>query len=59
MQGYHRIGLFALLTVIVTGAAVGHLLGLSASEGIYITAFVTALIGWFVGRWSCRREERR
>ncbi len=47
---YLGIGFFALLTALLAGAAMGCLLGLSASEGTYLTALVLALIGWLAGR---------
>lgn len=53
------IGLFALLTVILAGAAIGRLLGLSASEGIYLTTLTLAVVGWFIGRRMRRREDCR
>ena len=55
-QPYILIGLFALLTFILAGAAIGRLLGLSASEGIYLTILTLVAIGWFMVR-RIRREE--
>lgn len=59
MQPHHWIGLFALLTVIVAGAAIGHLLGLSAGEGAYLTALILALIGWLAGRRARHQDGSR
>jgi len=59
MQSHHWIGLLALLTVIVVGVAIGHLLGLSAGEGVYLTAFILTLIGWLAGRRVRRQEGSR
>jgi len=58
-QPYILVGLFALLTLILAGAAIGRLMGLSASEGIYLTILMLAAIGWFMGRRIRRREDCR
>jgi hypothetical protein len=44
------LGGFALLTVLLAGAAIGRLSGLSAGEGAYLTLLLLALLGWLVGR---------
>lgn len=56
---YTLIGLFALLTFILAGAAIGRLMGLSVSEGIYLTTLTVTLVGWFMGRRIRRREDCR
>lgn len=53
------IGLFALLTFILAGAAIGRVMGLSVSEGIYLTTLTLAVVGWFMGRRMRRREDCR
>lgn len=53
------IGLFALLTFILAGAAIGRLMGLSVSEGIYLTTLTVTVVGWFIGRRIRRREDCR
>ena len=53
------IGLFALLTFILAGAAIGRLLGLSASEGIYLTILTLVAIGWFMVRRIRRQGDCR
>ena len=53
------IGLFALHTLLLTGAAIGRLFGFSTGEGVYLTVFILALIGWLVGRRAHRRERSR
>jgi len=53
------IGLFALLTLILAGAAIGRLLGLSASEGIYLTILTLVAIGWFMVRRIRRQGDCR
>ena len=57
MQSHHWLGLFALLTLVLAGAAIGRILKLPNGEGIYLTVLATALIGWFVGRRAHRRED--
>ena len=57
MRRHTLIGLFAVVTLLLAGAAVGRIIGLSAGEGAYLTALLLALIGWLTGRrWT--RERR-
>lgn len=58
MQKHHWLGLFALLTLVLAGAAIGRILKLPNGEGIYLSVFSTALIGWWIGRCSIRKQER-
>ena len=58
MQQQHWLGLFALLTLVLAGAAIGRIFKLPNGEGIYLTVITTALIGWWVGRRSSRNKER-
>jgi len=57
MQEYHWLGLFALLTLVLAGAAIGRILKLPNGEGIYLTVFAAALIGWWIGRRSRHQKE--
>lgn len=57
MQSHHWLGLFALLTLVLAGAAIGRILKLPNGEGIYLTLLITALIGWWIGRHSSRKQE--
>lgn len=50
LQPYMLIGLFTLLTLVLAGAAVGRIIGLTAGEGAYLTGLLLALIGWIAGR---------
>jgi hypothetical protein len=58
MQQQHWLGLFALLTLVLVGAAIGRILKLPNGEGIYLTILITALIGWWIGRRGSRKQER-
>jgi len=58
-QPYILIGLFALLTFILAGAAIGRVMGLSASEGIYLTILTLTIVGWLIARRIPRREDCR
>lgn len=58
MRNYHWLGLFTLVTLVLAGAAIGRIFKLPNGEGIYLTLLVTALIGWWIGRRSTRKEER-
>lgn len=53
------IGLFALVTAVLAGAALGRVFGWSAGEGAYVTMLVIAVVGWWVGRRTRRQEQRR
>ena len=49
-QAHVLLGVFALLTAIVAGAAIARLCGLSASEGVYLAVLLLVIIGWLGGR---------
>jgi len=53
---HFAVGLFAILTALLAGAAVGRFFGLSVGEGFYLTALALAGVGWLIGRHSRRRE---
>ncbi len=50
------IGLFAILTALLAGAAVGRLFGLSVGEGLYLTTLALAGVDWLIARYSRCRE---
>ncbi|MBK9751749.1 MAG: hypothetical protein IPO91_33980 [Chloroflexi bacterium] len=58
MQSHHWLGLFALLTLVLAGAAIGRILKLPNGEGIYLTMLAAALIGWWMGRRGNRKQGR-
>ncbi|MBN8638594.1 MAG: hypothetical protein J0M07_24990 [Anaerolineae bacterium] len=58
MQQQHWLGLFALLTLVLAGAAIGRIFKLPNGEGIYLTLLITALIGWWIGRRNGGKKER-
>lgn len=53
------IGFFGILTAFLAGAAIGRLFGLSAGEGLYLTALALSVLGWFIGRRLPRRENQQ
>lgn len=53
------IGLFALVTAVLAGAALGRAFGWSSGEGAYLAMLVIAVVGWWVGRRARREEQRR
>ena len=59
IQPHILVGLFALLTLILVGAAIGRLVGLSAGEGAYLMVFGVAFVGWWIGRRASRQEPHR
>ena len=58
MQNYHWLGLFALLTLVLAGAAIGRMFKLPNGEGIYLMVLAAALIGWWIGWRGNRKKER-
>lgn len=58
MQRQHWLGLFALVTLILAGTAVGRLIGLRFGDSLYFAIFVPTLIGWWLGRRNLSKDER-
>ena len=58
MQSHHWLGLFALLTLVLAGAAIGLMFKLPNGEGIYLTLLITTVIGWWIGRRGSHKKER-
>jgi hypothetical protein len=56
---YICIGLFALVTAVLAGAALGRAFGWSAGEGAYLMMLVIAVIAFWVGRRARRQEQCR
>ncbi len=40
------LGGFALITLLLTGAAVGRVLGVSLGEVLYLTGLLLVILGW-------------
>jgi hypothetical protein len=53
------IGLFALVTAVLAGAALGRAFGWTAGEGAYLSLLVVSIIAFWVGRRTHRQEQRR
>jgi hypothetical protein len=49
------LGAFALITLLLTGAAVGRVFGMSVGEALYLTALLLAALGWLGNRLMLRR----
>ena len=56
-QPYILIGLFALLTFILAGAAIGRWLGFSAGESLYLTLLTLTIVGCFMARRIRHQED--
>lgn len=50
LQSHTLMGLFILLTLVLAGAVVARIIGLTAGEGAYRIALLLAFIGWIAGR---------
>lgn len=49
------LGGFALITLLLTGAAVGRVFGVSFGEALYLTGLVLVVFGWLGNRMMLRR----
>lgn len=48
------LGGFALVTLLLAGAAVGRLFGVSLGEALYLTGILLVALGWLVNRLILR-----
>lgn len=44
------LGGFALITLLLAGAAVGRVLGVSLGEALYLTGLLLVILGWLGNR---------
>jgi hypothetical protein len=49
------LGAFALITLLLAGAAVGRVFGMSVGEALYLTALLLVALGWLGNRVRLRR----
>lgn len=49
------LGSFALITLLLAGAAVGRVLGVSLGEALYLTGVLLVIFGWLGNRMLLRR----
>jgi hypothetical protein len=49
------IGGFALITLLLAGAAVGRVLGISFGDALYLTGLLLLAVGWVGNRVVLRR----
>ncbi len=48
------LGGFALITLLLAGAAVGRVLGVSFGEALYLTGLLLVILGWLGNRVMLR-----
>lgn len=48
------LGGFALITLLVTGAAIGRVMGVSFGEALYLTGLLLVILGWLGNRVMLR-----
>ena len=58
MQRQHWLGLFALVTLVLAGAALGRVFGMRLGDSLYVAIFLPTLIGWWLGRRKLSKDER-
>lgn len=44
------LGGFALITLLLTGAAIGRVMGVSLGEALYVTGLLLVILGWLGNR---------
>jgi hypothetical protein len=49
------LGGFALITLLLAGAAVGRVFGMSVGEALYVTVLLLVALGWLGNRVRLRR----
>ena len=49
------LGGFALITLLLTGAAIGRVLGVSFGEALYLTGLALVVLGWITNQFMLRR----
>lgn len=49
------LGIFALMTLLLAGAAIGRVLGMSFGEALYLTGLLLAALAWLGNRVMLRR----
>lgn len=56
------LGGFALMTLLLAGAAIGRVFGVSFGDALYLTGVLLVVIGWlgnrFMLRCTCPSEDR-
>ncbi len=57
-QSHVLFGLFAFITLVLAGAAVGRLFGLPVGDGAYLTITILAVIGWMNGQRAQEEVKR-
>jgi len=58
LQSHVLFGLFAFITLVLAGAAVGQLFGLPIGDGAYLTVMLLAVIGWMTGQRAQKEVNR-
>lgn len=56
LKPHTTIGVFALVTALLAGAAIGRVLGISFGEALYLSAIGMIGIAWAVNRLRLRRK---
>ena len=57
-QSHILFGLFAFITLILAGAALGRLFGLPVGDSAYLTVTLLAVLGWITGRRTQKEVKR-
>jgi hypothetical protein len=54
LKSQTALGSFALFTLLLAGAAVGRVLGVSLGEALYLTGVLLVAVGWLGNRMMLR-----
>ena len=55
LKSQTALGGFALITLLLAGAAIGRVLGVSFGEALYLTGLALVVLGWIINQFMLRR----
>lgn len=52
-----RMGLFALITILTAGTAIGRAFGLQVDEALYLTLLLLVGTATAINHWRCKKDD--